>query len=47
MIEVHVFKEKKEGGKERPPNLVANGRLKAWQPLECFKLGGPWKEFND
>ncbi len=46
MIKVHVFKKKKEGGEERPPNLAASGRLQPWWPLECFKLGGPWKESN-
>ncbi len=53
MIKIHAFIEKKEeGGKERPPNLVANDRFqawwplkvsKAWLPMECSKLGGPWK----
>ncbi len=47
MIKIHAFKKKrKEGGEERPPNLVAKGGFQAWLPLECFKLGSFWKESN-
>jgi hypothetical protein len=43
MIKIHAFIEKKEeGGKERPPNLVANDRFQAWWPLKVSKLGCQW-----
>jgi hypothetical protein len=46
MIKICAFKEKEGRKQGKTPKLVANGRLQAWWPLVCSKVGGFWKESN-
>jgi len=44
MTKICTLKKRKRRRQGKTPNLMANDRFQASQPLKDSKLGGQWKE---